>query len=208
MSVERYYDEYWRREQPSPLTDPLRPTRIELAHRELTLSGARTVLDAGCGAGEVVSELRRRGFEVDGMEVSDVPLDLARQREPSASFVRHSVETLPWPYTAGSFDAVLSFEVIEHLLEPSALIHGANTVLKAGGGLGLTTPFHGWAKNLVIAAARFDKHFDVSGDHVRFFSDASLTRLLEEGGFDVVKISHFGRRWPLWAGIFVWAKKR
>lgn len=208
MSSERYYDEYWRREQPSPLGDPLRPTRIDLAHRELTKSGARTVLDAGCGAGEVVGELRRRGFEVDGMEVSDVALDLARRREPDASFVRHSVETLPWPYPAGSFDAVLSFEVIEHLLEPSALLHGVRTVLKVGGGLGVTTPYHGRAKNLVIAATRFDKHFDVVGDHVRFFSDASLGRLLEGNGFEVVKISHFGRRWPLSAGMFVWAKKR
>ena len=79
--------------------------------------------------------------------------------------------------------------------------------MRDGGGLALTTPYHGRLKNLAIAAVGFDRHFAVEGDHVRFFSDRSLRRLLEETGFDVVRVEHFGRvRW-LWAGAFVWAVK-
>ena len=38
-----------------------------------------------------------------------------------------------------------------------------------GGGLALTTPYHGRIKNFAVAALAFDRHFDVEGDHVRFF---------------------------------------
>jgi len=206
--AERYYDDYWRRPEPSPLSDPLRTKRVALACRELGRVKALDVLDAGCGAGEVVAELRRRGFRADGMEVSEVALELARRKEPRATFARHSAESVPWPYPASSYDAVVSFEVVEHLLQPAQLFAGAREVLKPRGWIGVTTPYHGRVKNLAISATRFDEHFDVEGDHIRFFSDRSLTQMVDRSGFDVIRVAHFGRLWPLWAGSFIWARRR
>jgi hypothetical protein len=72
----------------------------------------------------------------------------------------------------------------------------------------LTTPYHGRAKNVALALLCFDKHFAVNGDHIRFYTDAALRSSLERAGFVVERVRHFGRFWPLSAGVFVSARKR
>ena len=205
-NAERYYDEYWQREAPPPCGDPLAPARLALL-RDVLPAGA-TVLDAGCGTGDLVAALAEDGHETVGMDVSGSAVERASERHPDLRFLRHPVEELPWPLDGRSFDAVVSFEVVEHLLRPRRLLEGARAVLRPGGGLALTTPYHGRVKNLAVAALAFDRHFAVDGDHVRFFSDRALRRLLTETGFTVERVRHYGRIWGLWAGVFVWARRR
>jgi len=204
--VERYYDEYWQQDSPVPCSDPLTPIRVERLRR--VLAPKARVLDAGCGSGDLVALLASAGHEAIGMDVSVRAVELASSRHPDATFVHHSVEELPWPVEAGSFDAVVSFEVLEHLLRPRRLLEGARTALRSGGQLVLTTPYHGLFKNLAIAVAAFDRHFAVEGDHLRFFSDRALRRLLEDTGFEVVRMEHLGRTRWLWADVFACARKR
>jgi 2-polyprenyl-3-methyl-5-hydroxy-6-metoxy-1,4-benzoquinol methylase len=161
------------------------------------------VLDAGAGAGDLVGALAADGYDAAGLDVSEGAVALAAKRHPGLTFIRHSVEELPWPVQSESFDAVVALEVIEHLLRPRRLLEGARTALRPGGLLVLSTPYHGPAKNLVLAALRFDRHFAVEGDHIRFFSDASLRRLAADTGFLVDRIEHLGRVWPLWADSLV-----
>ncbi len=206
VDVERFYDEYWQRDSPLPCTDPLTPTRVERLRR--VLPAKARVLDVGCGSGDLVALLASEGHEAVGMDVSARAVELASSRHPEATFLRHAVEALPWPVEAGNFDAVVSFEVLEHLLRPRRLLEGARTALRSGGGLALTTPYHGLVKNVAIAVTAFDRHFAVEGEHLRFFSDRALRRLLDDTGFEVVRLEHFGRvRW-LWADVFAWARTR
>ncbi len=76
----------------------------------------RSVLDAGCGEGELL----RRG--VLGGEVSTYALDLgaAAPGAFSGRFVRGSVLALPFPDAA--FDVALCLEVLEHLADPAAAV--------------------------------------------------------------------------------------
>ena len=206
MATKGYYEDYWQRDAPPPCADPLAPVRLGLLRREL--APASRVLDVGCGAGDLVGALRRDGHEAVGMDVSERAVGLAAERNPGARFVWHSAEELPWPVEPAGFDAVAAFEVVEHLLWPRRLLEGAAEALRPGGGLALTTPYHGLVKRLAVAAAAFDRHFDVEGDHIRFFSDRALRRLLDETGFQVAHLRHYGRIWGLWAGVFVWALRR
>jgi 2-polyprenyl-3-methyl-5-hydroxy-6-metoxy-1,4-benzoquinol methylase len=204
----RYYDDYWERPEPPPLGDPLAPRRLELIRQLLREDGARRVLDAGAGAGDLVASLGEDGYEALGLDVSDRAVALAVARHPAGIFMRHSVEDLPWPVEAGSFDAVVALEVIEHLLLPRRLLEGAHAALRPGGRLVLSTPYHGLAKNLVLAGLRFDSHFAVEGDHIRFFSDVALRRLAAETGFEVGRIEHLGRGWPLWENSLASMRRR
>jgi hypothetical protein len=97
--------------------------------------------------------------------------------------------------------------VIEHMVRPRQLLLGARDALKPGGHLAITTPYHGRVKNLALVLAAFDSHFDVEGDHVRFFSDRALEHLLCDAGFAIECKVHFGRVEWLSAGTFVWAKR-
>jgi 2-polyprenyl-3-methyl-5-hydroxy-6-metoxy-1,4-benzoquinol methylase len=207
MSLHEYYEGYWGRDAPSPLTDPLTPTRLALLRRQLGPDDRR-ILDAGCGPGTIAGHLGRADFETLGFDISQRAVEIASERYPSSRFLRHSVEELPWPVDPSSQDVVVAFEVIEHLLQPRSLIEGAHQALRIGGHLTLSTPYHGRVKNVVVSLVAFDHHFAPEGDHIRFFTDAALRRLLESNGFEVERIRHFGRFAPLWAGVFVWARKR
>ena len=206
--AERYYDDYWRRDRLSPLEDPLTPERVRILLR--LLSGHDRpirALDAGAGAGDTVAALAAAGLDVSGMDVSEEAVSLAASRHPELEFSAHSAEELPWPVEPESLDLVISFEVIEHLLRPRRLLEGAHAALRPGGKLALTTPYHSRAKNLALVLFAFDKHFAVEGDHLRFFSDAALARLLRETGFRVDELIHFGRRRPFSSGVFAWATR-
>jgi hypothetical protein len=63
-------------------------------------------------------------------------------------------------------------------------------VLRPGGRLLLSTPDHGRLIVLCLALSRraFETHFDPLADHLRFYTRATLTRLLGEFGFQEISV--------------------
>jgi 2-polyprenyl-3-methyl-5-hydroxy-6-metoxy-1,4-benzoquinol methylase len=208
MSSQRY-EHHWSVEVPAALTDPLTAKRREFLWSRVASLGREfsRLLDCGAGDGSLVADAHGRGMVATGLEISGAAIERAHANYPGIDIRRHSVEELPWPVEGASWDIVVSFEVIEHLLEPRALLRGAHSALVPGGALAVSTPYHGLVKNLGIAAFRFDSHFGVDGEHVRFFTDKALRVLLSESGFEVVEIVHLGRYRPIWANTLVWARK-
>ena len=69
------------------------------------------------------------------------------------------------------FDAVTSTEVIEHLFSPRSLPRFAARVLLPAGYLILSTPYHGYIKNLALSiTGKWDRHFSPlwDGGHIKF----------------------------------------
>ena len=69
-------------------------------------------------------------------------------------------------------------------------------LLLPGGLCVLTTPYHGYIKNLALALTnRFDRHVDPlwDGGHIKFWSRATLGRLLREHGFETIRLRRVGR---------------
>lgn len=95
-------------------------------------------------------------------------------------------------------------EVIEHLHAPRALFAAAHEALVPGGHLVITTPYHGYLKNLALSVSNsWDKHHMVMMDeaHVKFFSKKTLTALAGEMGFQPVGFSGAGRLPYLWKSM-------
>lgn len=110
-------------------------------------SGMR-LLDCGCGPGTITLDLAEivAPGEVVGIDVAEHQLEHARAsaRERQLSNVRFeaaNVYSLPFP--EGSFDAVFSHALLEHLGEPVKAIRGMYHALKPGGLLGLKNPDFG-----------------------------------------------------------------
>jgi SAM-dependent methyltransferase len=96
---------------------------------------AGLVLDLGCGTGYGTAELAAGGARVIGVDrVAPAP----RARGARARFVRADLAGLP--FAARRFDAVTSFQVIEHLADPHAYLAQIARVLAPGGVLLLSTP--------------------------------------------------------------------
>lgn len=100
----------------------------------------------------------------------------------------------------GRFPVVLCTEVIEHLYYPRKLLRCVDGLLEPGGYLILSTPYHGYWKNLAMAiSGTLENHYDVMRDHghIKFFSPESLTAMLAETGFTPVAWRRVGRIAPL-----------
>jgi hypothetical protein len=70
-------------------------------------------------------------------------------------------------------------------------------VLRPEGRLLLTVPDHGRFKRVALALAEYDAHYDPLGEHLRFYTRRSLTRVLEATGFTGIELSRLGGL-PLW----------
>ncbi len=91
------------------------------------LNGKHRVLDAGCGGGEMLFMLRQLGFDADGLEPNEgygsAARDFLNLPVQLTSYQNASIEP-------GSRDVIISFHVLEHLLDP---VHALQT-------------FHEWLK--------------------------------------------------------------
>ena len=94
-----------------------------------------------------------------------------------------------------SFAAVWSTEVIEHVLDIKDFLDEINRVLRPGGLLILTTPYHGILKNLFIVLLKFDRHFNPEWSHIRYFDKKGLKQCLNNSGFSPISWSGIGRFW-------------
>jgi ubiquinone/menaquinone biosynthesis C-methylase UbiE len=150
------------------------------------VSGGQRVLDLGCGDGAFAAELVAAGCAVTMADVAQEALRRARARAPQAEAVE-LVEGAPLPFAEDAFDVVWAGEVIEHVADVVGLLAEVRRVLRWGGSLLLTTPWHG---RLVVAT---DAHFDPRSDHLRFFSARTLRWVLSDAGFVAAAVSRSGR---------------
>ncbi len=174
----------------------------------------RRVLDLGAGNGALCHALLLEDYDVVGVEPDTKGVSIARQKCPQARFYQLAVDDSPDQILADypqGFDVVVSTEVIEHLYAPRRLAAFAHSVLRDGGHLLLTTPHHGYLKNLAIALVNgWDRHADPlwDGGHIKLFSHRTIKRLLEEAGFWVIHLGGVGRVPYLWKSMIVVARKQ
>jgi SAM-dependent methyltransferase len=102
--------------------------RLELIRCYAPLEG-RTILDVGCGLGAYVRAFRRFSPEVHGVDLDMEKVVEAGRELPH--ILQASAEELP--YCDGTFDVVLSHEVIEHVRDDRQAIAEAVRVLRSPG---------------------------------------------------------------------------
>ena len=173
---------------------------------EARRTGARTILDAGCGNGQLVGVLQSLGYDVTGVDGDEGGIRVARDLYPDAKFEVGLFGDAP----PGRFDMVCSTEVIEHLYAPHELARYCYDALKPGGTLVISTPYHGYLKNLVLAlVGGWDAHFTATwhGGHIKFGSRKTLSAMLEQVGFRIAAFKGAGRYPFLWKSMIIIAHR-
>jgi SAM-dependent methyltransferase len=148
-------------------------------------------LEVGCGNGFFSGQLAKLGCDTIGIDLSPVGIAQARLHYPAASFAAHDL-TQPFPFEEATVDLVWCSEVLEHLFSPAGTVSEISRVLKPGGVFLCTVPYHGLLKNLGIALFAFEKHYDPTYPHVRFFTRRTLSRIVEEAGLSIESVSTCG----------------
>ena len=178
---------------------------LPAVRRELTaLQGAlpqarRRLFDLGCGNGSVGAVLHGDGRNLSGIDPSVEGIVAAR-----GAYTFLEVEAgSPYDDFAGRFGrfpVVVSLEVVEHVYASRHYARTLFDILEPGGTAIISTPYHGYWKNLVLAVTgKMDRHFTVLWEygHIKFRSIETLTSLLKETGFEDPRFVRVGRVPPL-----------
>lgn len=144
-----------------------------------------SILDIGCGAGEVVSLVRGAGYaDVRGIDVSEEQVALARDRGVESvelADLREHLASAP-----GAYDVIIALDVLEHF-DPGELLELLDLVssaLKPGGRLLARTPN--------AASPFFGRYRYGDLTHGLAFTDRSLRQALATTGFGDVEFSAVG----------------
>ncbi len=175
----------------------------------------QNILDLGCGNGALVNYLLSKNYEAYGTDASDAGIAIAQRKYPDRFALQNlDHEDLPQQFQNLKFNTIISTEVIEHLYDPRGFIDFCTRVLKKADGerhIILSTPYHGYLKNLVLAiVGKWDQHANPlwDGGHIKLWSKATLSTLLEEKGFEVIDFKGCGRMPYLYKSMLICARLR
>ena len=134
------------------------------------------ILDVGAGTGGKIRSFAKLG-EAHGIDVSEKAVEFC-QRRGLENVVLCPAEHIAFPDE--TFDIVTSFDVLEHVNNPSRMLEECRRVLKAGGHLIISVP-----------AFRFlwSQH-DEALCHLRRYERKEFSNELEEAGFEIKRMSY------------------
>lgn len=172
------------------------------------------LLEAGCGGGHITYFLWKSGFKnVYGFDVSSSGIEVAKTSFPEIRdrFFVHDAynEKLPECFPK-KYDLILSVEVVEHLFLPELYLKNIRIWLNDKSIVIITTPYHGYFKNLLIAILnKYDSHHNPLWDfgHIKFYSKNTLYTLLKNSGFQPIYFMGLGRIPLLWKSMLIVSTK-
>ena len=176
---------------------------IDLDKKKLEL------LDVGCGNGTMTQNISGKFKIALGIDLSKEGINQAKKHvDENLNFKNIDMkELIDKEY---KFDFITSFEVIEHQYLPDLFLKDISKLLKTDGFFLVSTPFHGYIKNLLISL--FDKHDSHYNPlwrhgHIKFFSIKTFRKTLNESGFRIIKHKLSGRFYPISASMIFLCKK-
>jgi 2-polyprenyl-3-methyl-5-hydroxy-6-metoxy-1,4-benzoquinol methylase len=156
------------------------------------------VLDAGCGAGGNGALVKRAGAaEVVGVELDPAAAERARAQLDRVLTADLS-ELDPDDLGPEPFDAILAIDVLEHLVDPAAVLRGLVGRLKPGGVVVASIPnvAHVWVIANLLAQRWPQRERGIfDRTHLRFFARRDMERLLREAGLTVERVEPYFTRY-------------
>lgn len=148
------------------------------------------VLDIGCGDGSYSEWLPQ--FSWTGIDINE------EKTKYNGNRLVHDIENTPYAGTAGSYDAVICSEVLEHLFSPEKIHAEAHRLLKPRGVYVISTPNYNWVEHVYggfkqILYSPGGGHLK---EHIRYFTPETHKEMLDKAGFQSIEFMgadiHFG----------------
>ncbi|MDQ2864839.1 MAG: class I SAM-dependent methyltransferase [Candidatus Eremiobacteraeota bacterium] len=159
---------------------------VKLMSRSAALG---SVLDVGCGSGELLKIASLRGAAtLCGVDISEYWFEEATRTVPGARIQLANVEDR-LPFEPQSFDTIFFCDVIEHLRRPVDALGELRRVLRPNGRVLITTPN---ANSIVRRATGKDWFGLADPTHILFYTSFTLAHLLGKTGFKIEKIAKYG----------------
>ena len=181
-SLLRFYQKYLPEEQTSIKSweRMMKPVFRRAANLLVQYRRSGRLLDVGTGFGFFPAEMKKRGWEVAGVEISQKAMDYARDVFGLTIFPGPLEEAA---FPDNDFDAVTGFYVVEHLSHPMAFLGECHRILKPGGLLLLRYPHTTPIKNFLQFLGIKNGLYDLPA-HLSDFSPKMIQQCLEKIGFE------------------------
>jgi len=192
------YDELFRRipwhpaltEQSGTDAPELIKSRVKKISRFLP-ENTESVLEIGCGMGELLIGLSGEGYRCTGVDISEVRIARLKELEgPNLNF--HRIEGTRLPFEKNLFSVVISIQLFEHLHPDDASAHLTEVfrVLKPGGRYLLETPNH------LVGPGDVSRFFvdEPEGFHLKEYKIRDLVNLLKMVGYRRIKVATWYKR--------------
>ncbi len=181
------YVNAWHGEEPYDQAEAIRLERaceMFRKHAEGSRGERRyRLLDIGCGIGPLRRWLDAERFEIVGLELSDQAAAMARENYDDCSV--GNVEQ-PWPVEAESFDGVHAGAIMEHVVNWHKPLNHANTALRSGGQLVVSTPNLRYWKEIRRLVRGTQPHWIKHMAHLHGYTPKFLRQLVSLHGFEVI----------------------
>lgn len=163
------------------LHTPMYLLRRHMVLQAIGHDASERFLEIGCGRGDLLVQLARRGFEGVGVEIS--PEAFATATTAAAEFPRQLrvLDRLD-AIDGQTFDLVMAFEVLEHVPDDRATLARWAQHIAPGGRLLLSVPAH----------MRKWTRADEFGGHLRRYERAQLEELIEAAGLAIDDVWTYG----------------
>jgi ubiquinone/menaquinone biosynthesis C-methylase UbiE len=196
---QNYYESYWAKGKKTFSGDNqgYAPNfRRWMAAELRDLPPHSPVLEVGCGDASFTKELIKYSPDVTAIDISAAQIEDNKRRFGDITFLQHDVAQ-PFPFPDNAFQVIWCSEVLEHLFDPAFALREMHRVMKPGGRLLVTVPYHGRFKNVLIALFKWDEHFVPSNPHIRFYTKHTLGQLAANAAFGSIAMTTCGMGLPL-----------
>ncbi len=172
------------------LTSPTSFRLYQALQAVASLTAGARVLEIGCGAGQFIRALKQMRPELDchGVDISSEAITFAKTAQDGVNYEVSTEKQLP--YAAQHFDAVLIFDVLEHVQDPLFLLTEAARVLKNHGVLYAFVPCEGdwlswwhWLDKIGLKNSLTEKF----AGHIQYFSRRKLLSIVEAAGLNLTR---------------------
>lgn len=149
------------------------------------------LLDIGCATGFLIDEARKMGWEVYGVELSHWGVDHARNKLGLLNVIQGTLKDAKFPRSF--FDAVVMTDVIEHLVDPKAVLCDIRQILKPSGIFCCTTPDIDSTVSKILKA----KWWGIKQAHLYYFNRSTMARLFAATGLYPIAMRSHARTFSL-----------
>lgn len=190
---------WWDKESEfKPLHD-INPLRLDFIEQHCALQDKK-VLDVGCGGGILSEGMALRGAHVDGIDLAEKSLNVARlhlyESQLDITYECISAEDKARAVPE-SYDVVTCLELLEHVPDPDSIVRACATLCKPDGWVFFSTINRNPTAYLqAIIGAEYILRMLTPGthDYARFIKPSELARSLAMAGLECIDLKGMGYR--------------
>ena len=204
--------EWWDEQGPLKTLHQINPTRMAWIAKHADLANAQTI-DIGCGGGILSESLAKAGARVTGLDMASDSIEIARTHAQAAQLnIDYQISTAEaWAQAhPAEYEVVTCMELLEHVPDPTSVIHAAAQLLAPVGVVFFSTINRNpkaWA--LTIGAAEYLLKWIPKGTHQydTFIKPSELSAMARQSGLEVIALAGIGYQpWQSKSNPFVVTK--